>query len=70
MRKLSNGADSTLQEWIKLSISIFGEQSSATIFLKHKAKITPGGLQVEVIADESQVMAILLELDGGEQIAE
>lgn len=70
MRKLSTGADSTLEEWIKLSSLMFGEESSATIFLKHKAKKDPAGLKAEVIADEAQLIAILFNIDGGEQIAE
>lgn len=66
MRKLSTGADATLGNTRTLCVTFFGEDSAATTFLD--AKISEQGVDMEVIADEYQVLYLLAELDlGGRQ---
>jgi hypothetical protein len=60
MKKLSIGCDSTLENWIKLASLAFGEDSIPVEFLKEKAE--EQGLQEEVIADESQLMNVLVKM--------
>lgn len=60
MKKMSTGQDSTLENWIVMSTAFFGEDSKATIFLKEKAE--KQGMDQEVIADEGQLVAALMEI--------
>lgn len=62
MKKLSTGQDNTLENWILLSTSVFGEDSKATEFLKTKANESPNGIKEEVIADERQLLMVLMNL--------
>lgn len=61
MKKISTGQDSTLRNWIDLSIFAFGEDSPATKFLQEKAE--KGSLDEEVIADEGQLLMLLHKLN-------
>jgi len=62
MKKLSIGLDSTLGNWIALSSSYFGQDSSPTKFLINKANESPNGIDEEVIADEAQLLLVLSKL--------
>lgn len=64
MKKLSNGMDSTLENWIRLSTSTFGENSKQTAFLKEKAANSPNGIKEEVAADEGQLLYFLMNMEG------
>ena len=57
MRKLSTGADSTLANYRKLAVALFGEQSQAVAFLD--GKISEQGADEEVVADEGQMIYLL-----------
>lgn len=63
MRKLSTGQDSTLENWIALSATVFGDDSAQVAFLEEKAKNSPKGLQEEVWADEGQLLGALLTMN-------
>lgn len=62
MQKLSTGADSTLREWITLSQTMFGPDSEPVRFLEKKAAESPNGHDEEVIADERQLLALLVDM--------
>ena len=62
MKKLSTGADSTIGNWISLCSVVFGDDSEATKFLKDKAQNSTNGLDEEVIAEESQLLHVLMKL--------
>jgi hypothetical protein len=62
MTKLSTGDDSTLGTYKKLASAIFGENSKAVEFLNEKIKSDPDGENGEVIADEGQMINLLLNL--------
>jgi len=57
MRKLSTGADSTLGEWKKLVDAFFGADSPQAKFINDK--IDKQGEDMEVIADEGQMLMVL-----------
>lgn len=60
MRKLSTGEDSTLGNWKELAIAFFGEDSPQVEFLQNK--IDEFGEDDEVIADEAQLLMVLVSL--------
>ena len=60
MRKLSNGKDSTLGEYKKIAIALFGENSKPVNFLNEK--IIDQGENEEVLADERQMLNLLFNL--------
>jgi hypothetical protein len=62
MTKLSTGDDSTLGTYKKLASALFGENSKAVEFLNEKIKDDPDGEKGEVIADESQMIYLLVNL--------
>lgn len=62
MKKLSTGADSTLKEYRKLAIIVFGEGSKAVEFLDDKIKESANGEDEEVLADEGQMVMLLSSL--------
>jgi hypothetical protein len=62
MTKLSTGDDSTLGTYKKLTSAVFGENSKAVEFLNQKIKDDPDGENGEVIADEGQMINLLLNL--------
>lgn len=65
MRKLSVGLDSTLGSYRELSRLTFGEDSKAVAYLDKK--IAEQGADEEVIADESQMLALLASIHLGER---
>lgn len=62
MKKLSIGLDSTLGNYRDLCCSFFGEKSLQTVFIDEKIKDARDGRDEEVIADESQMMFLLVSL--------
>lgn len=60
MKKLSTGDDSTLGNYRKLSVAFFGEDSGAVKFLDEKIAESPNGEGEEVIADEGQMVMMLV----------
>jgi len=59
---MSTGVDSTLGNWYDLAKSFFGEQSKPALFLAEKIAATPKGRDEEVIADEQQLLQVLLSM--------
>ncbi len=60
MQKLSTGEDSTLGNYRKMAVAVFGDSSPAVKFLDDK--IVAQGEDEEVIASESQVLMMLGQL--------
>lgn len=58
MKKLSTGDDSTLGNYRKLSLAIFGEDSPQVRFLEKEIEES-GSPYAEVIQDESQMLLLL-----------
>lgn len=58
-QKLSTGVDSTLGEWKKLAIQVFGEKSNAVKFLEDKIAASPNGEKEPVVAPEEQLLYVL-----------
>lgn len=65
MKKMSNGQDATLGNYRTLASLFFGESSAAVSFLDDKIKESPKGQHEEVIADESQVVNLLMNMNKG-----
>jgi len=59
MQKLSTGDDSTLGNYKKMAVAVFGEDSKAVGFLNDKISLSPQGENEEVIAPESQMIYLL-----------
>lgn len=62
MNKLSTGQSSTLDNWLSLSEAIFGEDSPASKFIQDKINESPIGGAEEVLADEGQLLNVLINL--------
>ena len=60
MRQLSTGQDSTLGNYRKITVAIFGEDNPAVKFLDEKIAESPNGENEEVIAAESQMVGLLI----------
>ena len=60
MRKISTGEPSTLRTYI--SISKFLGRETAVKFLEEKAKLSPKGLDEEVITPESQMINLIVTM--------
>jgi hypothetical protein len=63
VRKLSDGSESTLGNYLKLSKFFFGDESKAVKFLEQKIKESPAGENEQVISDETQMVAMLMGLN-------
>jgi hypothetical protein len=63
MMTLSTGQPSTLGSYKKLCGIFFGEDSAQYEFIEAKIIQSPNGEDEEVIADESQMMYLLVSLD-------
>ncbi len=66
MRKLSTGQDSTLGEYRKLTVALLGEDSPAVKFLDERIAESSSGEKDEVIAAESQMMYLLMNIHSNE----
>jgi len=60
MKMLSTGVPSTLGNWYSLCMAVFGADSPATTFIKEK--LDEQGADMEVIADERQMLVVLIDL--------
>lgn len=59
MNKLSTGQDSTLGNYRKMCVALLGADSGAVAFLDERIK--EQGEDEEVIADESQMVFLLMQ---------
>ncbi len=62
MTKLSTGQPSTLGSYLKLCELIFGRDSAQTHFIENKIMESPNGPDEEVIAHETQMLYLLVNL--------
>lgn len=62
MMKLSTGQDSTLGSYLKLCQLFFGDDSVQAKFILEKIASNPNGADEEVVAAESQMMYLLVNL--------
>ena len=62
MKKLSTGDDSTLENYRKLAVDIFGEDSDAVKMLDDKIKESPNGKYEEVLENERELVYVLMSL--------
>lgn len=62
MMKLSTGQDSTLGNYLKLCLVLFGKDSPQVQFIMGKIAESPNGANEEVIAEEGQMMYLLFSL--------
>ena len=62
MNTLSTGQPSTLGSYLKLCNLCFGEDSAQAKFILDKIATNPNGADEEVIADESQMLYLLVNL--------
>lgn len=62
MMKLSTGQDSTLGSYLKLCQIVFGPNSKQSRFIEQKISEHTNGADEEVIADESQMLYLLVNL--------
>jgi hypothetical protein len=62
MTKLSTGDDSTLASYRKLAAAFLGAESKAVAFIDEKIKESPNGPNEEVLADEGQMVHLLMTL--------
>ena len=68
MKKLSTGQDSTLGEYRKLTVAMMGEDSEAVKFLDERIAESPVGKNDEVIADEGQMIYLLMSIHNEKEI--
>ena len=62
MVRLSTGMPSTLGSYLKLCNIFFGEDSVQAKFINQKIATNPNGADEEVVAEESQMMYLLVNL--------
>ncbi len=65
MQMLSIGMPSTLGSYQKLCNIFFGEDSAQAKFINEKIATNPNGADEEVIAEESQMMYLLMHIEDG-----
>jgi hypothetical protein len=65
MNMLSIGMPSTLGSYQKLCNIFFGEDSAQAKFINEKIASNPNGADEEVIAEESQMMYLLMHIEEG-----
>lgn len=65
MKMMSTGQPSTLGNWYTMCKATFGEDAKPTLFIKEK--MDAQGEDMEVIADEGQLLYSLLVMSQNEQ---
>lgn len=65
MNMLSIGLPSTLGSYLKLCTLFFGEDSAQAKFIQHK--VNQYGLDEEVVAEESQMLYLLTNMEEGHE---
>jgi hypothetical protein len=63
MRKMSTGDDATLGNYRKMCALFFGEDSKATSYLDEKISRSLIGEGEEIIANEGQIIQLLMQID-------
>ena len=61
---MSTGQPSTLENWHALCVAVFGADSPATAYIA--AKMAEQGADMAVLADESQLLYALIEMNDPE----
>ena len=61
MKRLSTGQPSTLGSYLVLCRAVFGPDSTQADFIRRKIDESPNGEDEEVIADESQMIYLLVQ---------
>lgn len=64
-KKLSTGLDSTLGNYRLLTMAFFGSESKAVAWLDKKIEEAPNGKDEEVIANERQMLAVIVTIHNG-----
>lgn len=62
IQRLSTGDPSTLGTYLKMCLLVMGSNSPATTFLRKKVAEAPMGFEEEVIAPETQMVYMLMQL--------
>lgn len=62
MTKISTGQDSTLETYRQIAVVLFGEQSEPVQFLDQKIAESPNKEKEEVVADERQMLYLLVNM--------
>ena len=62
---ISTGHPSTLATYRMLTVALFGEESPAVAFLDEKIAVSPNGADEVVIADETQMLTLLAQIEYG-----
>jgi hypothetical protein len=62
---ISTGHPSTLATYRMLSAALWGEDSQAVAFIDDKIAESPNGADEQVIADETQMLILLGEIEYG-----
>lgn len=62
---ISTGHPSTLATYRMLTVALFGEDSRAVAFLDQKIAESPNGADEVVIADETQMLLLLVSVEYG-----
>ena len=63
-RKLSTGEDSTLGNYRKLCVAVWGERSAPVKFIDHKISESPRGADEPVIQSEKEMLELFCNLRG------
>ncbi len=69
MQTLSTGMPSTLGSYLKLCSIFFGDDSPQVKFINDKIATSPNGVDEEVIAEESQMMFLLFNIDDANKLS-
>lgn len=64
---ISTGHPSTLATYRMLCVALWGEGSRAVAFMDRKIKEAPNGADAGVIADERQVLMLLVQIEYGHE---
>ena len=70
MKTISTGQPSTLGTYLVLCELVFGKDSSQASFIQRKINESPNGANEEVVADESQMLYLLMQGNLDEDILE
>ena len=63
MKRLSTGQNSTLGSYLDMAVATMGDDSKAAIFLQGRVDKATNGRDEEVIADETQMIFMLSNMN-------
>jgi len=66
---LSTGHPSTLATYRMLASALWGEDSDAVRFLDKKISVSPNGADERVLADETQMLTLLAQVEYGADLS-